>query len=381
MEKKHNKIKTILICICSLILLLIILFCINYFVLLSPKRIINNLTNKVFNKTNYIIEKLSIDDIKTIIDKGTIKIENNIEKYDNLNEYGVSYDIEYDRKKPTLYIDTNIGDENEKIDGKLYYEDSNIYFDFPFIISSIIKDTYEVNNKYDYLRTYNYKKVIYINNIIKDSLVNIKNQNIKRVINGFGIKTTYNIDKNEFKYLLDNISNNIKSNENATKIISNKKIDEVYNYLLKKYKNIDIVIYNDFFGNLKEIEIITDNYRFEYLLNELNVYLINDRILNMKFIDNKVTLDISFKKVKINSDLNIEFGYNEFNFDGFIKVSMENNEYVNFEISNSILTNEKIQTLDVTLAKSMSQFTKKDLKNIKNVTKLIENAISIFNNE
>lgn len=381
MKKKHNKLKIILISICSLILLLIILFCINYFVLLSPKRIINNLTNTLFNKTNNIIEKLSIDDIKTVTDKGSIKIETNIEKYNNLNEYGISYDIEYNREKPTLYLDTTIGDESENIEGKLYYEDNNIYFDFPFVISNIIKDTYEVNNKYDYLRTYNYKKVVFISNIIKESLVNVKNNNLKRKIEGFGTKTTYNIDKNEFKYLLDNISNNIKNNENATKIISNNKADEIYNYLLKKYKNIDIVIYNDFFGNLKEIEIITDNYRFEYLLNELNIYLINDRIFNMKFTNNKVTTDMLFRKVKISLNLNIEFGYNEFNFDGFIKVNMKNNEYVNFEISNSILTNEEVQTMDVTLAKSMNQFTKKDLKNIKNVTELIENALSIFNKE
>ena len=98
-EKRSKKktLKVIAIILLVVITLLMIAFSILYFVILNPKENISKLFNTSFDKIIEIVNLGSADKSYTSINKGNIKIDTNIDKYNNLSNYEIEYDIEHDR--------------------------------------------------------------------------------------------------------------------------------------------------------------------------------------------------------------------------------------------------------------------------------------------
>ena len=135
---KKNIIKKLSILLVSLLIISILYFGLTFFVILNPKKTFNKLFNSVFDETSNIAAKLSIDGSSTSINKGNIKIDTNIEKYNNLKDYEIEYDFETDRKKNNSLVSLKLGDEEENLESSFYYEDNNLYIDFPYIISLLL---------------------------------------------------------------------------------------------------------------------------------------------------------------------------------------------------------------------------------------------------
>ena len=131
--KGKKVLKTISLLFTSILTVFIIVFGLIYFVLLNPEKNFYKLFNKVFDATEKIVAKGSVQGFSTSINKGNIKFDSNIEKYEGLKDYEIEYDVENDRKNNISYIDLKFGDEEENIESTFYYEDKNLFIEFPYI--------------------------------------------------------------------------------------------------------------------------------------------------------------------------------------------------------------------------------------------------------
>ena len=396
-EKRSKKkiLKVIAIILLVVITLLMIAFSILYFVILNPKENISKLFNTSFDKIIEIVNLGSTDKSFTSINKGNIKIDTNIDKYNNLSNYEIEYDIEHDRINKKTFIDLKLGDEEEKIESTFYKEDNNLYINFPYIIKSIIKIPL---NEYGYLdddnKLFNYKKEDsnYILTIIKNSFIkNISDNNLKNSISNYHIKSSYLIDNKEFNNLLNNIVNDLNNDEKAMDILLNSfsldkdKLNSLKDNLIKKFNDkceyIEINMFISLSFKFDKLTINTKKYNIDMLVDDINDLTIksnNKEVLKSSFNNKLFKCTINRKSNIIETDLKIDTAKDELNLEGYVNFKNENNNYIKLDLIISTLLNEKISEFDIVEAKSFNQFTNKDLKSVYKIIDLINKYIELF---
>lgn len=387
-------IKKISIILFSILVLLILTFCIIYFIILSPKKNFNRLFNTIFDETINIVSKYSEDEFKSSINKGNIKLDTNVEKYNGIVGYEIEYDVENDRVNDKTLINLKFGNDDENIDSTFYKDSGILYFDFPFIISDMIKidlENYGYNSKNEYT-TYSKNDSDYVLNIIKNSFINnIDNNKISNSVEDCHIKSTYKIDNNELDNLLNSIISDLKSNQESMKIllddfnIDEEKLNNYKDKMLKifneKYEYLEINLYFNILLKLDSITINTKNYNIEIKIDDENQMIIksnNQEVLNSIFNNKMIKANININSKVIELDLKLDPSRDEMNIDGYISYKVSENEYIKLELSVSTLLNEKISDYDTSLAKSFNQFTSKDLKSLYKVIDLVNKYIELF---
>ena len=385
-KKKRNVFKILGIILITILVLLILYFCVLYFIVFSPKKTFNRFFNKTFDTFNLIVDKLSVDEAKTSINKGNIKIDTNIEKYNGLKEYEIEYDYETNRVKNTSITTLKFSDGEEDLDTTFYLEDNNLYIDFPYIMQTEIKIPLE---DYGYsVKSYNYKKdsADYIINIIKTSFINNINKNqLKNSISEFHIKSTYKINKEEFGNLLEIIINDLKKDEKAMKIIKDENILQEYKdkiiSKINKYEYIEINLYTSFLFSLDKITINTKSSNITLILdddNELSINTNNKEVLKSTFNEKQIKTTLNRKSKVIETDLKIDTSKDELNLEGNLNYKKENDEYIKLDVSIGALLNQDINTFDTTQAKSFNSFTSTDLKSVYKIIDMINTYIEAF---
>ena len=395
-KEKKNKIvlKVISIILIILLFLSLLAFSIIYFVILSPKNNYAELFNTVFDKTINIASKMSKDEYISSINKGNLKIDTNLLKYKNITGYEIEYDIENERQTNKTLIDLKLGDDEEKLESTIYYEPNNLYIDFPYIMSIMIKIPldkfgYKTNNNTKF--SYTKEEANYVLSIIKNSFINnLNNKKMKNSISSYHIKSTYNIDYKELERLLDIIINDLKKDSKAMNILKNYNIDEsklneYKNNLLLEFNNklefLEINMFINISFKLDRLTINSKTYNSVLLFKDINELTIksNDKeIISSSFNKESLKATINRNSKIIETNLKIDKDRNELNLEGTLNYKNNNNEYIKIELNTSTLLNEKISDFDTTQAKSFSQFTKKDLKSVYKIIDIINKYIELF---
>lgn len=386
--------KKISIILSSILVFLILAFCVIYFIILSPKKNFNRLINSIFDETINVTSRFSKDEFKSSINKGNIKLDTNIEKYNGLVGYEMEYDVENDKKNNKTLVNLKFGNDDENIEGTFYKDSDFLYFNFPFIMSDMIKIDLE---KYGF--NINSKSISYskndskhVLNIIRTSVINnISNNKIKNSIEDYHIKSSYKIDNNELESLLNAIINDLNNDEESMKILLNdfnidlEKLnsfkDSTLDNFNKKYEYLEINLYFSILLKLDNVSVFTKNYNIDLDIDDENQIVVksdNKELLNTTFNNKMIKGNINKNSKSILFDLKLDPSKDEINIDGYISYDVRENEYIKLDLSLSTLLNEKISDYDTSLAKSFNQFTSKDLKSLYKIIDLVNKYIELL---
>ena len=218
-----------------------------------------------------------------------------------------------------------------------------------------------------------------MNNINKDKLTN--------KIEEKHIKSTYNMDKDEFNNLLNIIVENLLKDEKAKTILKEEfkanenKLNKIKENIINKYNDIEINMYTSFLFSLDKITINTKTNHIELLLddtNELKVERNSKEILSASFNNTFVKTVFNRKDKKFEADLRIDTSRDEVNLDGTVNFKEENDDYIKLDVSLSTLLNEKTNKYDTSPAKSFNQFTSKDLKALDKIIGIANRYIELL---
>lgn len=374
--KKNNKKKIIVLSMSIFFFLLICFISFDYFILLNPSKNVEGVISSLFNKTNETISNYTSKNTNTIVESGNLILSTNLNEYEELNGYSLSYNIEYDKLKSTSLFDLKLNNNIEEITGKLYYDTDKVYIDFPYLISSMIKFSLNEQNtiKFDeelHKKISNIKNddITYILDSVKEIILsNIDSNKISKNIDKSNVIIFYDVDNNERIKILNEIANTFVNDSKILKTIyntfnvTNKGILKYKDKVLNNNKVISLKIYTNLIGKIDKIEINFDN----------------KKVIFNSIIDNQireVMIEIDYGEKTIESILNLEPYQNGISIDGNIKFNLSNNNYALLELSNISTTNDKINIIDITKARSLKELTEKDL----NVINKTINAIKGMN--